>query len=271
MATMKRNVKRTIFRVVGAISGTALLIAFILAIETFFGAEKDCRPAEAWQICQIRESVLLNIVESFSILMAVLLFFLESPDRNKQAHYEAWKVIDSAYGLKSSYARIQALQDLNEDGISLNRLNAPEADLKGINLETADLSNSYISGCDLSQAKLEKVNLSHAELVESNFTNSDLNNARLTGANLSYAHFIDANLFNADLVGASLIGANFVGANLSQAYLGDTDLGYAKLNDANLRHARLFGVKNLTPEQVKAAKHWEDAMYDASFCRKLGI
>jgi hypothetical protein len=268
---MKRNVKRTIGRIASAIFGTVLLIAIVLAIETFFGAEKDCRLREAWLICQIRESVVLNIVESVSILMAVLLFVLEAPDRNKKAHYDAWKVIDSAYGLKSSYARIQALQDLNEDGVSLNRLNAPEADLKGIDLETADLSNAYMSGCDLSQAKLEKANLSHAELVESNFSNSDLNCAKLTGANLSYAHFIDANLFNVDLVGASLIGANFVGANLSQAYLGDTDLGYAKLDNANLRYTRFFGVKNLTPEQVKSAKHWEDALYDANFCRQLGI
>jgi hypothetical protein len=268
---MKRNVQRTIIRIISAVSGTALLIVVILAIETFFGAEKDCRPEEAWLICQIRESVLLNIVESFSILMAVLLFYLESPDRNKQARYDAWKVIDTAYGLKTSYARIQALQDLNEDGVSLNRLNAPEADLKGIDLEKADLNNAYLSGCDLSQAKLEKTNLSHAELVESNFTNSDLNNAKLVGANLAYAHFIDANLYNADLVGANLVGANFVGADLSQAYLGDSDLNYAKLDNANLRYARLFGVKNLTPEQVMAAKHWEDGMYDASFCRQLGI
>jgi hypothetical protein len=268
---MKRNVKRTIIRILSAISGTVLLVVIVLAIETFFGAEKDCRAREAWFICQIRESVILSIVESLSIFMAVLLFVLEAPDRNKQAHYEAWKVIDAAYGLKSSYARIQALEDLNEDGVSLNRLNAPEADLKGIDLEKADLSNAYLSGCDLSLAKLERANLSHAELVESNFTNSDLSSTKLTGANLGYAYFIDANLFNADLVGASLVGANFVGANLSQAYLGDTDFSHAKLDNANLRHARFFGVKNLTPEQVKAAKHWQDAMYDATFCRQLGI
>jgi BTB/POZ domain-containing protein KCTD9 len=266
---MKRNVKRTIIRILSAISGTILLVVIVLAIESFF--EKDCRPREAWLICQIRESVILNIVESLSIFMAVLLFVLEAPERNKQAHYDAWKVIDSAYGLKSSYARIQALEDLNEDGVSLNRLNAPEADLKGIDLEKADLSNAYLSGCDLSRAKLERANFSNAELVESNFTNSDLSSTRLTGANLGYAYFIDANLSNADLVGASLVGANLVGANLSQAYLGDADLSYAKLDNANIRHARLFGVKNLTPEQVKAAKHWEDAMYDASFCKQLGI
>ena len=111
---MKRNVKRTIVRIFTAISGTVLLVVIVLAIETFFGAEKDCRPREAWFICQIRESVILNVVESLSIFMAVLLFVLEAPERNKQAHYDAWKVIDSAYGLKSSYARIQALQDLKE-------------------------------------------------------------------------------------------------------------------------------------------------------------
>ena len=118
----------------------------ILAIETVFGGDKTCHPTESWLFCQIRESVLLNILEGFSILVAVWLFFLETPERDKQAHYEAWKTIDSAHGLRNSYARLQALQDLNSDRIPLRGFNAPEADLRGINLSGADLSNAYLSG-----------------------------------------------------------------------------------------------------------------------------
>ncbi|MBE9171042.1 pentapeptide repeat-containing protein [Pleurocapsales cyanobacterium LEGE 06147] len=268
---MKKNVRRTIIRILTAFIGIFFLIVFILSIETIFGPEKECLPRETWIFCQIRESTLLELAEGFSILVAVLLFFMETPQRNKQAHYEAWKVIDASHGLKTSYARFQALQDLNEDSVSLRGLNAPEADLKGINLAGADLANAYLSGADLSFANLSHANLSHANLVEANLSNANLSNAHLTGANLAYADMIEADLQDVDFVGANLMGANFVRANLSQAYFGDANFSQSLFTDANLRHTKFFGIENLTPEQIKAAKNWQEGIYDTGLHKKLGL
>lgn len=264
-----KRLKRSVDRIAIALGGTTLLIALILAIEAIFGAEKVCKPHESWLLCQIRESVLLNLVEGFSILVAVWLFFLEAPERDKQAHYEAWKTIDSAHGLRNSYARLQALQDLNSDRIPLSGFTAPEADLRGIDLSGADLSNAYLSGADLSNANLSDANLSHANLAETKLTNANLNNSLLTGANISYADFIEANLQNVDFVSANIVGANFVRANLSHAYFGDVNFNQCLLNDANLQKTKFFGVENLTVKQIKTGKNWSEGIYDAKMLSKL--
>jgi len=268
---MKGNRKRqrSFNRVLLAMGGTTALIALILAIEAVLGGQKTCHATESWLFCQIRESVLLNIVEGFSILVAVWLFFLEAPERDKQAHYEAWKTIDSAHGLRNSYARLQALQDLNSDRVPLRGFTAPEADLRGIDLSGADLSNAYLSGADLSNANLSHANLSHANLVETKLNNANLGNSQLTGADLSYADLIETDLQEVDFVGANIIGANFVRANLAQAYFGDVNFNECRLDDANLKKTKFFGVENLTVEQIKTGKNWSEGIYDAKMLAKL--
>lgn len=261
--------QRSFQRILIAIGGTTTLIGLILLVEAVLGGIKSCHPQEVWLFCQIRESVLLNILEGFSILVAVWLFFLEAPERDKQAHYEAWKTIDSAHGLRNSYARLQALQDLNSDRVPLRGFTAPEADLRGIDLSGADLSHSYLSGADLSNANLSNANLSHANLVETKLNNANLTNSQLTGANISYADFIEANLQEVDFVGANIIGANFVRSNLAQAYFGDVNFNDCRLNDANLQKTKFFGVESLSVEQIKTGKNWSEGIYDAKMLTKL--
>ena len=268
---MNKTFKRTLSRVITAIAGTIALITIILAIEVVFGGEKTCQPTEAWILCQIRESTLLSVVEGFSILVAVLLFFLETPERDKQAHYEAWKVIDSAHGLRTSYARLQALQDLNEDLVVLKGLNVPEADLRGINLNGANLSYANLSGADLRFANLNNADLSNVNLTEANLSNAKLNNAKFNAANLAYCDFIEADLQNVDFVGANLLGANFVRANLDRAYLGDVNLSGSIFKDANVKQTKFFGVENLTPEQIRSTRNWQEAIYDTALSIKLGL
>ncbi len=268
---MKKTLQRTLVRLITAILGAIALIGAILVIEVWFGGEKTCPNIEAWILCQIRESTLLNIVESFSILVAVFIFFLETPERDKKAHYEAWKVIDAAHGLKTSYARFQALQDLNDDNVSLQGLNAPEADLRGINLSGANLSNAYLTGADLRFANLSNANLSNAHLVESNLSNANLSNAHLAGANLTYSHCIEANLSNSHLVAANILGTNFVRAKLDRAYFGDVEFNQCILQDATVKQTKFFGVENLTKEQIQSTRNWQEGIYDTKLLIKLGL
>ena len=61
------------------------------------------------------------------------------------------------------------------------------------------------------------------------------------------------------LFGANLSGVSLHGVNLSGALLIGTNLSGANLHEASLHGADLRGVRNLTTEQVRSAKSWEEA------------
>src|SRR5215471_11741383 len=94
---------------------------------------------------------LLEYLGTFSVLVAVIFYFAESGDRIKQRHYQAWQVINTAQGKGGSGGRIEALQELNADGVPL-------------------------VGVDVSGAFLQGVDLPHAHLVRSNFSAADVRN-----------------------------------------------------------------------------------------------
>jgi uncharacterized protein YjbI with pentapeptide repeats len=75
------------------------------------------------------------------------------------------------------------------------------------------------------------------------------------GCNLKGAD-LRLNLEGADLRGTDLRGADLKGANLKQA---------------DLENADLSNAKNLTSNQVKQAKNWKKAKYDAALLNQLGI
>ncbi len=145
---------------------------------------------------------ILQSVDALSMVVALILFIKEAPDRRKQFHYQAWSTVDAAHGVKVSYARVLALQDLNEDGVSLRGVDAIGAELVAINLSRANLSETKLSEADLSNA-----NLSHANLNNANLSQAKLSGANLSDANLSFARLSQVNLSSANLSGANLICA----------------------------------------------------------------
>jgi BTB/POZ domain-containing protein KCTD9 len=138
--------------------------------------------------------VVFENAESIAIVAAVVLYFKEAPDRKAQKHYEAWQVIDSAAAanVPTSYARFKALQDLNEDGVSLKGLYTPGADLQRINLSGADLSDADLSNADLKNAKFSGANLYGANLIKAKLHDADLRGTILSGADLTSAYIISA-------------------------------------------------------------------------------
>ncbi len=173
-----------------------------------------------------------NAAESISLVVALVLFIKETPDRRKQFHYQAWSMIDAAHDVKVSYARFLALQDLNEDDVSLRGLEASGAELVAINLSHANLSQANLMESDLSNANLSYANLDNANLAQ----------AKLSGANLSYAKLGFAQLSQANLNSTNLRGANLSCADLSHANLSGADLRDASLSGANLEGAYLTGA-----------------------------
>ncbi|AFY44295.1 pentapeptide repeat-containing protein [Nostoc sp. PCC 7107] len=251
----------------------------------------------------LTSSQFIGTLQDLSILAVVILYFRETPSRKKQAHYEAWRVINSAYGQRASGGRLQALQDLNNDGVSLAGLTADKAYLAGINLKGADLRDANLEGTNLKNACLQEIdlrnaNLQQADLRYANLEGANLRNANLQGqsTNLSYTNFQNAYLSHANFQLAYLWSANLQSADLSYANLQEADLSYANLQGANLKYANFQGAdlsptnlekanfqgadlqnadlrdaQNLNPEQIKLARNWEHARYDEALRMQLGL
>ncbi len=177
----------------------------------------------------------LEYLGSFSVLVAVIVYFSEAGDRIKQRHYQAWQVINTAQGKGGSGGRIEALQELNADKVPLVGVDVSSAFLQGLKLEQANLLRADFSAADLR----------NSDLKSADFTSADLHSANFRGSDLEAASFQDANLKDVDMWGSNLSGAKFNNADLSGA-----DLSFADLRNVEWRHLKnitatnIFGVKN---------------------------
>lgn len=176
-----------------------------------------------WTFLEVLESL-----GSLGVLVAVIFYFAESGDRLKQKHYQAWQVINSAQGKGGNGGRIEALQELNADGVPL-------------------------VGVDLSSAFLQGVQLKKANLVRANFDKADARNAELEGARMDDASLQNANFRGAKFSRASLRESVLDDADLTGAELQRADLAGASLEDADLREADLEGVNWKDLRSVKGA------------------
>ncbi|BAZ42703.1 pentapeptide repeat-containing protein [Calothrix sp. NIES-4101] len=174
----------------------------------------------------------------------------------------------------------------------LMNANLSSAELVGANLSSAELMGANLINANLSSANLSSAKLMGANLSSADLFSADLFNTNLSSANLSSADLSSANLSSADLKKAIYTketklpknfdpsknemlliapGVNLSGADLSFIDFGSADFQGINLTNANLESSLLGNVKNLTPEQVKAAKNWEKAIYDEDFNKKLGL
>ena len=181
----------------------------------------------------------LGAADTISLVVALVLVIKEAPDRRKQFHYQAWSIIDASHGVKVSYARILALQDLNEDNVSLRGLDATGAELVDINLPKANLSAANFNESDLTNANLNNTNLDNANLSSAKLSGANLSHAKLSFARLNQANLSSANLSSANLICADLSNTNMSGVNLRNATLNGANLDGAYLTGANLKGAKV--------------------------------
>ncbi|QSJ16055.1 pentapeptide repeat-containing protein [Nostoc sp. UHCC 0702] len=253
------------FRVLFSLLIANTFILFVGLIEQLLKNQNLCQIKESILHCsssQVLAVIRLDNIEGFSILAAASLYLLESRQRKQEAIYKAWQIIDNAAAAKvlTSYARVQALQDLNNYGISLKGLDATYANLDEINLAKANLSKANFPMSSFMNANLTYVNLSNAILASTNFT----------GANLSNADLSDAELFNADFTDANLSNANLKNVIFGRR-INNGEIQLATLINADLSKAILINAQFLTPELVKSAKNCEKAIYDEKLCAALSL
>ena len=192
----------------------------------------------AWTSWALGHWALLEVLEhlgTLSVLVAVIFYFSERGDRTKQRHYQAWQVINTAQGQGGSGGRIEALQELNADGVSLIGLKAGEAFLQGARLPGAQLSR-----CDLHATDLRGANLRKAKLDFCNLRSANLRGGNLAGADLSDAALEDADLGEANLAGAKLAHADLSRVDLRWA--DGREMDWRAIDSIKL--ANVYGMKN---------------------------
>lgn len=119
----------------------------------------------------------------------------------KAANYQAWQVVNTAQGKGGSGGRVDALQDLVRNGVSLAGVRLDEAWLEGIRLDGASLPRASLRKAMLQGANLRGANLQDADLSGADLTGADLRGALLKGAKVAGATLATAELEGADLYG----------------------------------------------------------------------
>ncbi len=178
------------------------------------------------------------------------------------------------------------------------------ANLAGINLSSANLSGANLSNANLAGINLSSANLSSAILCNANLSGANLSNANLNNANLNFASFPNANLTNANLENSYIKDTKFINTELNNAILVsartwdeididnnfeeiyhdnkyelpyieerfyETDFKGAKLTNADIKYTNFKAAINLTSEQLKLAKNWDEGTYSNDLLKMLGL
>jgi Pentapeptide repeats (8 copies) len=184
----------------------------------------------------------LDYLGRFSILVAVIFYFTESGNRIKQKHYQAWQVINTAQGKGGSGGRIEALQELNADGVPL----------VGV-----DVSSAFLQGL-----KLERANLLRADFSAADVRRSDLRSADFTNANLHFANLRESDLENTSFQSADMTNADLWGCDLTGARLDDADISGADLRFADLKNIQWKQLKKVAGANIAGVKDAPEGFVD---------
>jgi len=177
----------------------------------------------------------LEYLGSFGVLIAVVFYFAEAGDRLKQKHYQAWQVINSAQGKGGNGGRIEAVEELNADGVPLVGVDLSSAFLVGVRLPKANLARADFDGADVRGAVIMEANLDYSNLRSSNFRGARLKGSSLQHSVLNDSDFTEANLEETNLSGASLEDSDLLNAELR---------GVKWENIKSIKNANIEGVRN---------------------------
>ncbi|WP_158942188.1 pentapeptide repeat-containing protein [Granulicella sp. S190] len=201
----------------------------------------------SWVAWALGNWALLDVLENlgtFSVLIAVIFYFSDRGNRQKQRHYQAWQVINTAQGKGGSGGRIEAMQELNADHISLTGVDAGQAFLVGVSLKHANLSRCDLHASDLRNSDFSDSVLSFCTLEDANLRSANLTNAKVDDVKMTNVDMNGANLQGADISGSDLTGADLRGANLK---------GVQWQRISAIKMANIFNVRNAPQGFIKFA------------------
>ena len=191
-----------------------------------------------------------RIVEFLAILIAFIVFFQETANRQEERQARAWQLVTTKAAGNSG--KIWALQYLNRE----RRMpllpkwwpwNKNRISLRGVDLTPSDLSlgeGKRLPKNDCHQRTyLLRVQLRHADLESAILVCSDLHHADLRGAYLVRADLREANLATADLRAVRMDPSyldRYFDPTIDQLR---ADLRKANLTGADLREANLTAAQ----------------------------
>ncbi len=175
--------------------------------------------------------------------------------------FRGWESPEAAHRIRGNIKR------LNRNGIT--RINLTNCYLEDINLMGATLQKALLTEAVLSEANVEKASFQQADLMSAEFVK----------ANCWHTDFRQASLRHANLHGASCVRSDFRASDLRMARLNLADMRDAKFQGADLDsatffetdlgRANLYGVKNLTAEQLSTARSLYEAKLDSELMEQV--
>lgn len=259
----------------------------------FVGFEWLCEWA-AYGLSGLAFLKVLEYLGKLTILVSLILWIYPGFQERRQAaesakqaaadarisrHYVAWQTINSAVGKPGNAGRVDALQDLNQDGIQLDGISLAG---NAVLVAPLNLTNASMTHADFSDGTYEKVNFSCANLDFSKWNNTlsedcNFQRASFWAATFSHSTFIWCDFSNAlfqtqftgdrsefrvcNFAGAAFpmnwfnsvgfMACNFAHADLTFTLVGVN--GYTNTADT-LFCCNLFGAI-ASPEFIKFASH----------------
>lgn len=206
------RVRRTGRWIAAGVLVAAVLTVPILAQTRAAAAPPPTDGTALWTMWLANVVNLLRLVEVAILLAGVYQLWARRDERRqadeeaarmarRAANYQAWQVINSAQGKGGSGGRIDALEDLTKNGISLAGVRLDGAWLEGVKLAGAQLRNSSFREANLHGGDLQNANLEATDLTDASLIGADLRGAHLKGATLKGAQLATADLRGADLTG----------------------------------------------------------------------
>jgi uncharacterized protein YjbI with pentapeptide repeats len=145
-------------------------------------------------------SIVADAFTAVAFIVAFVVWSIGGPERHDLAVNGAWQAINSADSAAASAGRrtgsggrIEALQTLNREKVSLKGLVVTGAYLEGIELPAGDLVTSHFDAARLARAVFDKATLNYAH-----FERAHMQFAHLNGTKARYSTFSRAFLNDAD-------------------------------------------------------------------------
>ncbi len=189
----------------------------------------------------------LEYLEGFSVLIAVIFYFSESGDRLKQKHYQAWQVINTAQGKAATAGASKRSRNSTTMAFLWWASMSPAHFFRTLHLEHAPLA-AFASFSD-------------ADLRDSDFAIPPISpTPNLRSANFRAEPSAQRSVSTRRSCKMPIHPTQTSVAPISPAQtLNDADLTNANLSNftlaqrsATLKNANLFGVKNSSPEDFIA-------------------
>ena len=237
----------------------------------FVFAEWLCECLSDW----LARWAFLDVLERIShlaIVVAVMFYIMEAPERQKVKQYYAWQIINSLKGSRTDGGRSYAIRDLLQDRVSLAGIELidailPHMDFKDAylyqgrfersELLDADFQRAVLSGSRFNNSLLNRANFSEAQLKDVTFVEACLERANFSDADLKKAYFYRAQITNAVFVNSNLSGATLERADLTGAVFATANLGAATLESADLKDVDFSGA-DLRRAVLRNCVRWEE-------------